>query len=80
MKSYKPVILIEILISEILYAVYRITLQKEWTSEPLRVALKYCASFIENTSAKYMQLTPWSRVFLEKLMITQLVKKFPTCY
>jgi len=25
-------------------------------------------------------LTPWSRVLLEKLIVTQLVKKFPTFY
>jgi hypothetical protein len=24
--------------------------------------------------------TPWSRVFLEKLIVTQLVKKLPTFY
>jgi len=47
----------EMFISEILYAVYKITLQKEWASEPLRVALKYRASFTEDTSAKYMRLT-----------------------
>jgi len=26
------------------------------------------------------QLTPWSRVLLEKLTVTQLVKKFPAFY
>jgi hypothetical protein len=25
-------------------------------------------------------ITPWSRVLLEKLIVTQLVKKFPTFY
>jgi hypothetical protein len=26
------------------------------------------------------QLTPWSRALLEKLIVTQLVKKFPIFY
>jgi len=26
------------------------------------------------------ELTPWSRVVLERLMVTQLVKKFPISY
>jgi len=26
------------------------------------------------------QITPWSTVRLEKLIVTQLVKKFPACY
>jgi hypothetical protein len=29
---------------------------------------------------KHTQLTPWSRVHLEKLIVTQLVKKFTTFY
>jgi hypothetical protein len=27
-----------------------------------------------------VQLTPWGRVLLEKLIVTQLVKKFPAFY
>jgi hypothetical protein len=30
--------------------------------------------------ARWIQLTPWSRVLLEKLILTQLVKKFPSNY
>jgi hypothetical protein len=29
---------------------------------------------------KATQLTPWNRVLLEKLIVTQLVKKFPAFY
>jgi hypothetical protein len=28
----------------------------------------------------YYLLTPWSRVLLDKLIVTKLVKKFPTFY
>jgi hypothetical protein len=36
-----------------------------------------------NTRHGYLltwSLTPWSRVLLEKLEVTQLVKRFPTVY
>jgi hypothetical protein len=28
----------------------------------------------------YLRLTPWSRILLEKLLVGQLVKKFPSFY
>jgi hypothetical protein len=30
--------------------------------------------------AELTKVTPWSRVLVEKLIVTQLVKKFPTFY
>jgi hypothetical protein len=33
-----------------------------------------------NSNPVHLELTPWSRFLLEKLIFTQLVKKFPTFY
>jgi hypothetical protein len=36
---------------------------------------------VEQCSAKFVSpLSPWSKIFVEKLIVTELDKKFPTFY